>query len=224
MHLFRNRLLSRQKSFRLGIRVLRRSTKFWSKFWLGRRFENYQTQVRVSPSVRGSMFKVGPIPDGYLANVEARQRRNQLQNEQAAQGAMTSHGVMTSQQTALQIQPTQTHTQPTITPVITPHVYVSQFFIHQSDFRKNQSNYRIYLVWGKLSIPIGRSSYDRSRTPSNGRTIWDITISPTTNSSSISNSSTWDWPTRYFFIRDIFESQNRKSSILQRNATHKRPQ
>ena len=126
--LFRNRLLSRQKSFRSGIHVLRRSTKFWSKFWLGRRFENYQTQVRVSLSVRGSIFKVGPIPDGYLANVEARQRRNQLQNEQAAQGAMTSHGVMTSQQTTLQIQPTQTHTQPTITPVITPHVYVSQFF------------------------------------------------------------------------------------------------
>ena len=116
MPLFRNRLLSRQKSFRSGIHVLRRSTKFWSKFWLGRRFENCQTQVR------GSMFKVGPIPDGYLANVEARQRRNQLQNEQAAQGAMTS------QQTTLQIQPTQTHTQPTITPVITPHVYVSQFF------------------------------------------------------------------------------------------------
>ena len=68
------------------------------------------------------MFKVGPIPDGYLANVEARQRRNQLQNAQAAQGAMTS------QQTTLQIQPTQTHTQPTITPVITPHVYVSQVY------------------------------------------------------------------------------------------------
>jgi len=64
-------------------------------------------------------LQVGPISDGYLANIETRQRRNQLQNEQT----MTSQEVMTSQHTALQIQPTQTHVQPTITPVITPHVY-----------------------------------------------------------------------------------------------------
>ena len=67
-------------------------------------------------------LQVGPISDGYLANIEARQRRNQLQHDQT----MTSQEVMTSQHTALQIQPTQTHIQPTITPVITPHVYVSK--------------------------------------------------------------------------------------------------
>jgi len=72
-------------------------------------------------------LQVGPISESFLANIEARQRKNQFQNEHAmtshgvmtSQGMMTSQGVMTSQQNGPQIHPTQT----TITPVITPHVY-----------------------------------------------------------------------------------------------------
>ena len=118
-------------------------------------------------------LQVGPISDGYLANIEARQRRNQLQHDQT----MTSQEVMTSQHNALQIQPTQTHIQPTITPVITPHVYVSKP-LDQSNHRLDSTNKMIAFIKSGENYQFAAGGHPVAAAGNHGPVVGQFGISP----------------------------------------------